>query len=35
MAARPDGTGLRRIGPSGDSSDVAISPDVRRIAFTH
>lgn len=35
MVARPDGSGLRRVGPEGDSSDVGISPDTRRIAFTH
>ena len=35
MVARPDGSGLHRVGPDGDSSDVGISPDTRRIAFTH
>jgi TolB protein len=34
MAARPDGSGLRRIGPDGDSDGVSISPDTRRIALT-
>jgi TolB protein len=38
MVARPDGSGLRRIGPEGtledDRTDVGISPDTRRVAFT-
>lgn len=35
MVARPDGSGLHRVGPEGDSSDVGVSPNTRRIAFTH
>jgi TolB protein len=34
MVVRPDGSGLRRVGTDDDNSDVALSPDVRRVAFT-
>jgi TolB protein len=34
MVVRPDGSGLRRVGTNDDNSDIALSPDVRRVAFT-
>ena len=34
MVVRPDGSGLRQVGADGSNANAALSPDVRRVAFT-
>ena len=34
MVVRPDGSGLRQVGTDGGNANAALSPNVRRVAFT-